>query len=432
MKAIFRVITLFLALSICLPCFAQSNEEITLTVSSDGPTKDDAIKNALRTAIEQAYGAFVSANTTILNDDLVKDEIVTISTGAIKNYAVVSEYEKKDGNGYGVTVNATVSLPHLVKYAQNHGSECEFAGNTFGMQMKLWELQKKNELAALDNMFAKAERLLSSLVQWKMEVKEPRNADDFNFYFDYRVPDVLDSIRKNINKSDYYLIEFVLTCTTHPDYTQEEILRESKESVWSSRYLYTPVARFLKKEMKAISMSEEELKAAESRKENVGGFDRLDEYIVFRNSGKVIDEKWKTFLQNCIKEVLKNIIIEDNTGTISDPHVLEIVDSKDENIDDLYFIKDWSMDRDYIYVLAIDKDNNSLFSQPYYMKVENFNPLMYHKVDYIEPVFYINKDGRWIENAIEESSAKPTTVTLKVLIPKSEIGKYSSFKFVKN
>ena len=38
---------------------ADSKEEITLTVSSDGTTKDDALKNALRTAIEQAYGAFV-------------------------------------------------------------------------------------------------------------------------------------------------------------------------------------------------------------------------------------------------------------------------------------------------------------------------------------------------------------------------------------
>ncbi|MBD5251671.1 MAG: hypothetical protein HDS49_01365, partial [Bacteroides sp.] len=53
------------------PVKANPNEEITLTVSSDGPTKDDAVKNALRLAIEQAYGAFVSANTTILNDDLV-------------------------------------------------------------------------------------------------------------------------------------------------------------------------------------------------------------------------------------------------------------------------------------------------------------------------------------------------------------------------
>ena len=120
------------------PKKSNTNEEISLTVSSDGATKDDALKNALRTAIEQAYGAFVSANTTILNDELVKDEIVTVSNGSIKDYKEVSSFEKPDGSGYMITVNATVSLPHLITYAKNHGSECEFAGNTFGMELKLF------------------------------------------------------------------------------------------------------------------------------------------------------------------------------------------------------------------------------------------------------------------------------------------------------
>ena len=114
MKSIFKIITLLFVLAVSVPTVAQNNEEITLTVSSDGPTKDEAVKNALRLALEQAYGAFVSANTTILNDELVKDEIVTISTGAIKEYSIVSEVEKPDGKGFMVTTKATVSLPHLI------------------------------------------------------------------------------------------------------------------------------------------------------------------------------------------------------------------------------------------------------------------------------------------------------------------------------
>ena len=60
---------------------AQTNnqkaaDDITLVVDGEGKDKTEATKNALRSAIEQSYGTFVSANTVILNDELVKDEIV--------------------------------------------------------------------------------------------------------------------------------------------------------------------------------------------------------------------------------------------------------------------------------------------------------------------------------------------------------------------
>lgn len=155
------------------PKKSNTNEEISLTVSSDGATKDDALKNALRTAIEQAYGAFVSANTTILNDELVKDEIVTVSNGSIKDYKEISSFEKPDGSGYMITVNATVSLPHLITYAKNHGSECEFAGNTFGMELKLFNLQKENELKALYNAIPAICDVAKNSMKWELNVSEP-------------------------------------------------------------------------------------------------------------------------------------------------------------------------------------------------------------------------------------------------------------------
>ena len=76
----FAIIILLCIIPTC--GFAQNvKNDVILTVSADGETKDEAIKMALRSAIEQAYGTFVSANTMLLNDELVKDEIVTISSG---------------------------------------------------------------------------------------------------------------------------------------------------------------------------------------------------------------------------------------------------------------------------------------------------------------------------------------------------------------
>ena len=169
-------IHLFLAAVICLmfgsTLQAQTQpQEVTLTVSSDGPSKDEATKNALRSAIEQTYGAFVSANTSILNDEMVKDEIVTVSNGSIKDYTEVSSVPDGKG-GYFVTLTATVSLPHLITYAKNHGSECEFAGNTFGMEMKLWELNKESELKALKNLQTTLSKM-ENLCDYKLEISEP-------------------------------------------------------------------------------------------------------------------------------------------------------------------------------------------------------------------------------------------------------------------
>ena len=39
--------------------FAQENKTVTLTVSGQGQTQDEAKQNALRNAIEQAFGTFI-------------------------------------------------------------------------------------------------------------------------------------------------------------------------------------------------------------------------------------------------------------------------------------------------------------------------------------------------------------------------------------
>ena len=112
--------SILLSVALCLAAvagYSSTTDEVTLTVSSDGPTKEEATKNALRSAIEQAYGTFVSANTTILNDELVKDEIVTIANGNIKSYEEISSTAMPDGSQF-VTLKATVSVSKLISYAR--------------------------------------------------------------------------------------------------------------------------------------------------------------------------------------------------------------------------------------------------------------------------------------------------------------------------
>lgn len=149
-----------------------NNDDITLVVSADGVSKDEAIKTALRSAIEQAYGAFVSSNTTILNDELIKDEIVTISHGNIKNYSEILSNVMSDGRFF-VTLKATVSISKLRNYAQGKGAKVEIDGATLSMNVKMKELNKQNEIKVLENL-EKQLNNIPHLYDYELELQEPR------------------------------------------------------------------------------------------------------------------------------------------------------------------------------------------------------------------------------------------------------------------
>ena len=89
---------LLIAILISIPLFASATDEISLTASGNGSTQDAAVKSALRNAIEQAYGAFISTNTRVLNNKLVKDEIVSLSQGVVKSYNIESSAYIKERN----------------------------------------------------------------------------------------------------------------------------------------------------------------------------------------------------------------------------------------------------------------------------------------------------------------------------------------------
>lgn len=153
--------------------FAQEVKEVTLVVNGDGATKEEATHVALRSAIEQAFGTFVSANTTILNDELVKDEIATVSSGNIQSYTELSSYTLSNGNT-SITLQATVSIGKLVTYAKSKGSECEFAGATFGANIKMLKLKYENSKKAFANLVQYIKEVGPSVFDKKISISEPQ------------------------------------------------------------------------------------------------------------------------------------------------------------------------------------------------------------------------------------------------------------------
>ncbi len=166
-----------LCLFASMAAYAQASDVVTLTVTGEGATKEEATTVALRDAVSQAFGVFVSANTTILNDELVKDEIATISSGNIQKYSELSSIVMPNG-AYSVTLSATVSIGNLISYAKNHGSSVELSGQTFAMNMKIYRLNKKNEYEALLQIMDYLKSLGNSLFNYSISTSEPVLVND--------------------------------------------------------------------------------------------------------------------------------------------------------------------------------------------------------------------------------------------------------------
>ena len=155
-----------------LTASAQGVDEVTLTVCGNGTTKEEATHAALRSAIEQTFGVFVSANTTILNDELVKDEIATVSSGNIKTFVELGSTVLPDGL-YSMMLKATVSVGKLVSYAKSKGSECELDGATFGANLKLLQLKYENSLKAFEDLKHNIESIGPEAFDYNLTLTEP-------------------------------------------------------------------------------------------------------------------------------------------------------------------------------------------------------------------------------------------------------------------
>jgi|GEM_PF-618745 len=159
--------------------FAQGVDIVTLTTTAEGKTQDEAVTSALRSAIEQAFGTFISSKTEIVNDDLIKDEIVSVSSGNIQKYDILSSTILPNENTV-VVIKADVSVTKLTSFAESKGVTAEFKGAAFAANIKLQQLYKENELKAIKNLQTMINEALSTTIcyDYTIKVSEPRVYND--------------------------------------------------------------------------------------------------------------------------------------------------------------------------------------------------------------------------------------------------------------
>ena len=85
----------------------KDSKVVVVTAFGKGKTKEEARKNAFRSAIEKAVGVYVDAESMMQNYEMVKDRVNTISNADITKCETLKEERLKSG-GYGVQIRATV------------------------------------------------------------------------------------------------------------------------------------------------------------------------------------------------------------------------------------------------------------------------------------------------------------------------------------
>lgn len=153
-------------------------ENVTIVVSSDGATKQDAEINALRSALEQVCGAFITSDTRIIDDLLISDEVVSISRGNIKSYSVVSEMSLPDGHYY-ITLSAEISPSTLAAFINQNvpNSRVEFNGASFLATRKIEELNKEAERKVMEQIMNE----FSKIDPWTRTLEIPNEQNDDNY-----------------------------------------------------------------------------------------------------------------------------------------------------------------------------------------------------------------------------------------------------------
>ncbi len=97
--------------AICMATPVSAENRVVTTEGISTISKEDAIRQAQRTAVEEGVGVFVQSETEVENYILKKDKIISRTQGYITRYELLSE--KKNGDEFTVQIRSTVSLDKI-------------------------------------------------------------------------------------------------------------------------------------------------------------------------------------------------------------------------------------------------------------------------------------------------------------------------------
>jgi hypothetical protein len=197
---------------------SKSPSDIILTVSSSGKDKESAVQSALRTAIEQAFGAFISTKTELLNDKIILDGITSISSGNIKQFSIIEESVLPNGVNT-ITLKALVSIEKLSGFVKAKGLKVEMEGNLFAVNIQQQILNERNEVKSLENAISLLHEPMQTICDYQIETTTPKSLDEDNE--NWEIPILVKAkANKNYDICAKYLIKTLKAISLTKDEVQ--------------------------------------------------------------------------------------------------------------------------------------------------------------------------------------------------------------------
>jgi hypothetical protein len=207
---------LFSLLFISSLCFAQdADKTVSITVSGSGKTQVEAKQSALRSAIEQAFGTFISSKTEILNDQVVADQMASVSNGNIQSYTILNEGQLPDST-WGITLKAIVSVNKLTSFVEAKGIEIELKGGLFVLNIKQQLLNEQGEIKAICEMIGLLHEPMQTSFDYSIKSGEPKSIDAESK--NWEIPLTVTAIcNKNIDFCANYCIKTLAAISLSPE-----------------------------------------------------------------------------------------------------------------------------------------------------------------------------------------------------------------------
>ena len=149
-------------------------QEIEVISSGQGKTEEEATRIALRNALEDSYGTFISSSSIISNDILVSDEIISLVQGNIKKYKILNSTQLPDMQIY-VTVKSIVALNKLSDFCQSNGMNIKFEGASIVMNIEQQIFNAKNEEKIINNIKEQILRMMNNVNIYDYKVESINN-----------------------------------------------------------------------------------------------------------------------------------------------------------------------------------------------------------------------------------------------------------------
>lgn len=165
--------------AVAIETLVAGEGENKIITTGYGMTHEEAEQDALRNAVSEAVGSVVSSSTTIVNDEIVTDEILSLSHGFVKAHKAISA-KGNATDGFEVTIVAIVTRSQLIETLATQGVKVEYNAGGIFAKYNEWDRLKQDELAMVNKFFGPEaiERRSSNVYNYELRLGEPLRQGD--------------------------------------------------------------------------------------------------------------------------------------------------------------------------------------------------------------------------------------------------------------